>query len=248
LATPLLRKLASVRKNTRQNPDAKQTVPVSDPEKILKPRGLFKQNTVVYQPKSTQSKVKIPLEPSSSREISLEKTSDSTVEAETLNPELILPKIKAETSPTTSYVSRGETSTVNLIPINIPLTLDTNLSATRGFEEGTTHSDSTLVGSPIYVSCKSEEPSPHIPSLPFPAFTSPDKKFSKFLPLHLGEARESLYIFANPLYNALISSPRLSMVAAEGGVGGQGQQPLPRVFAKVAARYAPFVLPVPLHD
>jgi hypothetical protein len=32
------------------------------------------------------------------------------------------------------------------------------------------------------------------------------------------------------------------------GEGGQGQQPPPRVFTKVAARYAPLVLHVPLHD
>jgi hypothetical protein len=41
------------------------------------------------------------------------------------------------------------------------------------------------------------------------------------------------------------------MVAARGGVGGvggQGQQLLPRIFAKVADRYAPLVLPVPLHN
>jgi hypothetical protein len=33
-----------------------------------------------------------------------------------------------------------------------------------------------------------------------------------------------------------------------GGAGGQGPAPTPRVFAKVAARYAPLVLPVRLHD
>jgi hypothetical protein len=33
-----------------------------------------------------------------------------------------------------------------------------------------------------------------------------------------------------------------------GGAGGQGPAPPPKVFAKVAARYAPLVLPVPLHD
>ena len=33
-----------------------------------------------------------------------------------------------------------------------------------------------------------------------------------------------------------------------GGVGGQGPTPPPRVFAKVTARYAPLVFPVPLHD
>jgi len=33
-----------------------------------------------------------------------------------------------------------------------------------------------------------------------------------------------------------------------GGAGGQGPAPPPRVFVKVAARYTPLVLPVPLHD
>jgi hypothetical protein len=34
-----------------------------------------------------------------------------------------------------------------------------------------------------------------------------------------------------------------------GGTGGAGHQvPLPRIFAKVATRYAPLFLPVPLHD
>jgi hypothetical protein len=33
-----------------------------------------------------------------------------------------------------------------------------------------------------------------------------------------------------------------------GGSGGQGPAPSPRVFVKFAARYAPLVLPAPLHD
>jgi hypothetical protein len=33
-----------------------------------------------------------------------------------------------------------------------------------------------------------------------------------------------------------------------GAIGGQGQQPPPRFFTMVAARYTPLVLPVPLHD
>ena len=36
--------------------------------------------------------------------------------------------------------------------------------------------------------------------------------------------------------------------APGGAPGGQGPAPPPRVFAKVVARYAPLVLPVPLHD
>ena len=36
--------------------------------------------------------------------------------------------------------------------------------------------------------------------------------------------------------------------APVGGARGQGPSPPPRVFGKVAARYAPLVLLVPLHD
>ena len=36
--------------------------------------------------------------------------------------------------------------------------------------------------------------------------------------------------------------------APGGGAGGQGPFPPPRFFAKVATRYVPLVLPVPLHD
>jgi hypothetical protein len=226
-------------------------LPVSDPEKILRPRGLFKQNVVVYQSKSNQSKDNIFFKPSPSRELPLRKILDSVVEAETLKSKQLLPEIKTETSLTTSYITRGDTPALKLIPIDIPSTLNMKSSVTQGLEEVSTYTDSTPVGSPIYISCKSEDPSPCIPSSPFSNFTSSSKKFPEFSPFHPKEARESLYIFTNPLYNAMISSPRLSMAAAgggAGGIGGQGQQPPPIVFTKVAARYTPLVLPVPLHD
>jgi hypothetical protein len=43
------------------------------------------------------------------------------------------------------------------------------------------------------------------------------------------------------------STPK-SMAGIRGGGGGQGNVPPPRVFEKVGARYAPLVLPIPLHD
>jgi len=64
------------------------------------------------------------------------------------------------------------------------------------------------MGSPDYISCKSEEPSPHIP------FHS-SSVFSSF-----EEAKDSLLVFQNPLYNAPFSYPIVSMVAAGGGGGG----------------------------
>jgi hypothetical protein len=71
-------------------------------------------------------------------------------------------------------------------------------------------------------------------------------------------------VFQNPLYNAPFSYLVVPMVVAGGGggavlggggggapgggVGGQGPPPPPKCFAKVAARYVPLVLPVPLHN
>jgi hypothetical protein len=45
-----------------------------------------------------------------------------------------------------------------------------------------------------------------------------------------------------------LSSTPKSMAGVGGGGGGQQNVPPPRVFAKLAARYAPLVLPVPLQD
>jgi hypothetical protein len=123
-----------------------------------------------------------------------------------------------------------------------------NFATSHGLEEYFTHLVSTTIGSLDYISCKSEEPSPRIPyqsSLDF----SPRE-----------ESKDSLLIFQNPLYNF----PLITMTSAGGGgggvvrgggggapgegAGGQGPAPPPRVFAKVASRYAPLVLPVPLHD
>jgi hypothetical protein len=195
LATPQLNKLASGRRNTRQNPDDKQTTPVSDPEKILKPRGFLKQATAVYQPKSTQSKAKIPLEPLTPQEVSTQilfgETSANTVEAETINPKLVFPEIKTEAYSTTSCVSEGKKPIVKPTSIDIPSSLEINFPTSQSLEEYTIHSDSTPAGSPIYISCKSEEPSPRISFPPFSVFSSPDKRFSEPFSLHPEEAKGS---------------------------------------------------------
>jgi hypothetical protein len=59
-------KLASGRRNTRQNPDGKQITPVTDPEKILKARGSLKPTAAVYKLKTPQLKTKSSSEPSTS--------------------------------------------------------------------------------------------------------------------------------------------------------------------------------------
>jgi hypothetical protein len=158
------------------------------------------------------------------------------VEAETTNPNLVFPEIKSESHPTTSCVSEGVKPSVKLTSIDIPPTLQLDFPTSQSLEEYTIYSDSMPVGSPVYISCKSEEPSPRISFPPLSVFSSPE------------EAKGSLYVFQNPLYNLPVNSPRISMAVAGGGGGGQGKPPPPGIFAKVAARYAPLVLPVPLHD
>jgi hypothetical protein len=156
--------------------------------------------------------------------------------------------------------------------IDIPSVPEIKFLASRSLEEYILPFDSTLVSSPIYISYKSEEPSPHLSFPPFFDFLSPCDQFPEPLSLHPEVAQRSLHIFENPLYNIQVSSPRLSMDVVTGGgvrgcgggVGGgrgggvfggrggggdgQGAPPTPRIFSKVAARYAPLVLPVPLHD
>jgi hypothetical protein len=108
-------------------------------------------------------------------------------------------------------------------------------------KEYTIYLDSTPSGSPNYISCKSEEPSPRISFQPSSLFSS------------LEEARNPLLVFQNPLYNTPFPYPVVPMEAAGGGGGvapggGVGGQAPPRVFTKVTMRYVPLVPHVPLHD
>jgi hypothetical protein len=59
-------KLEFGRKNTMKNPDEQQTTPITDPEKLLRPRRNPKQaaasTSKVYQPKAVKTNAKVPLE------------------------------------------------------------------------------------------------------------------------------------------------------------------------------------------
>jgi hypothetical protein len=174
---------------------------------------------------------------------------------------LVLPEIKVETDPISSFANKGKRPISIPALIDIPSVPETKFPASQSFEEYILHSDSTLVGSLVYISCKFEEPSPHLSFPPFSDFLSPDDQFPEPLSLHPKVVGRSLHIFENPLYNLQVSSPILSMVVVRGdgvgggggfGVGGgggsQGPPPPPIIFTKVFARYSPLVLPVPLHD
>jgi hypothetical protein len=106
----------------------------------------------------------------------------------------------------------------------------------------------------VYTSSESEETSPLFPVPYFSNFLSPNGQFSETVSLYPDVTERSPHILKSLLYNLQVSPSKLSMVAAGGGGvvggggGGQVPPPPPRIFAKVAARYAPLVLPVPLHD
>jgi hypothetical protein len=119
--------------------------------------------------------------------------------------------------------------------------------------------DSSPITSPIYTSGKPEEPSS---SFPFPPHLDLPSSHDIFPELHSQHPEvversvdQSFEVFENLLFSPRISSPRLSMagvggvgVGGVGGAGAGGQAQPPRIFSKVAARYAPLVLPVVLHD
>jgi hypothetical protein len=141
-----------------------------------------------------------------------------------------------------------------LLVLSLP---EVKVSVSRSSEEYILYPDASPIGFPIYTSCKSEETNPHFLFPTLLDFPSPNDLFSE-LPSPHPEVVErsplqSLEVFKNPLFSSQSSFPRLLMAGAGGsggGAGGQGQgQALPpRIFAKVAARYAPLVLPAVLHD
>jgi hypothetical protein len=242
---------------------------VSDPEKLLKPKGYLKQTVAstgkVYQPKVTQVNAKVQIEEltpkESFKQVPSAEASTSKPEAKLENPEVIVPEIKVEIDLNDTPTSQNKKS------LSIPAVIDTltfpplpevKVSVSRNSEEYILYPDSSPIGSPIYTSCKSEETNPHFPFPPLLYFPSPNDLFPE-LPSPHPEVVErsplqSLEVFENPLFSPRSSSPRLPMAGVGGtgggGAGGQGQgQALPpRIFSKVAARYAPLVLPVVLHD
>jgi hypothetical protein len=208
-------------------------------------RGSLKPTTAVYKLKPPQLKTKSSSEPSTLRG-PLFDTKDLMSNCSEDRSEIHL---------TIPLVHKGKDPLGGSSTVNIPSFLQLNFPTSPNPKECVTHFFSTPVSSIDFVSCKSEEPSPRVPYLSSPDF-----------PLH-EENKDSLLIFQNPFYDF----PLITMAVARGGrggfigggggfirgggggahvggAGGQGLAPPPRLFVKVAAIYAPFVLPVPLHD
>jgi hypothetical protein len=144
--------------------------------------------------------------------------------------------VKIEILLKTSVGHKGKSLAVNLSAVDIPPTLLSDFPTSPSLEEYTIYSNLTPTGSPNYVAYKSEEPSPHVSVHSSSLLSSPKEANNLFL------------VFQNPLYNTPYPRQVIPMVAARGGAGVQVPPPPPRVFTKVAARYAPLVIPAPLHN
>jgi hypothetical protein len=125
------------------------------------------------------------------------------------------------------------------------------------------YSNSSPITSPIYTSGKSERPSSSSLFPPHLDLLSPYHHIFEIRSHHPKVVKSSIdqsfEVFDNLLFSPRIPSPILSMAGVGGaGVGGvgaggaSGQENIPiqppRIFFKVAARYAPLVLPTILHD
>jgi len=170
-------KLTSSRRNTRQNPYGKQITPVNDPKKILKVGGSLKSTAAVYKLKPPQLKTKSSSEPSTSCSLLFD-TKDLTS---------ICSEDRIEIHPTVPLVQKGKGPLKSSSAVDIPSFLQLNFLTSPNSEECVTHSVSTPVVSPIFISCKYEELSPRIPYLS-----------SSDFPPH-EENKDSLLIFRNPL-------------------------------------------------
>jgi hypothetical protein len=128
-----------------------------------------------------QTNAKVPLEQSTlqedSTQIHFRETSTDKLEAEIINPKLVLPKIKSTTVFTNSLTNKCNRSLSIPAFIYIPPVPEVKFSVSQNSEEHILYPDSTPVGSPVYISCKSKEPSPHFPSPPFLNFSSPNDQF-----------------------------------------------------------------------
>jgi hypothetical protein len=91
---------------------------VSDPEKLLKPKGYLKSTVAsagkVYQPKVTQVNAKVPIE-----ELTLKKVLNKFIlqrhqlvnlRLNSKTPEVIVPEIKVEIDPTDTFTSENKRS------------------------------------------------------------------------------------------------------------------------------------------
>jgi hypothetical protein len=100
---------------------------VSDPEKLLKPKGYLKSTVAstgkVYQPKVTQVNAKVPIEEltpkESFKQIHSAEASTSEPEAKLETPKVIVPEIKVEIDLTDTFTSENKRS------LSIPVVIDT---------------------------------------------------------------------------------------------------------------------------
>jgi hypothetical protein len=163
---------------------------VSDPEKLLKPKGYLRQTVAstgkVYQPRVTQVNVKVPTEEitpkESFKQIHSAEASTSKPEVKLETPEVIIPEIKVEIDLTDTFTSENKGS------LSIPSVIDTlpilsfpevKVFVSRNPEEYFLYPDSSPIASPIYTSGKPEEPNSSFPFPPHLDIPSPHDIFPR---------------------------------------------------------------------
>jgi hypothetical protein len=182
--------------------DEKLTTLVSNPKKLLKPKGYLKQNFAsvgkVYQPRVTQDNVKVPSEEITPKEIfkqfhSIEhSTSKPRVKRETL--EVIIPEIKFEIDWTIPVSLIDNFTSENKRSLSIPTIINTQpilsfpeekVFVSRNPKDYFLYLDSSPIVSPIYTSGKPEETSSSFPFPPHLYLSYPHDIFPKLHSQHL---------------------------------------------------------------
>jgi hypothetical protein len=110
--------------------------------------------------------------------------------------------------------------------VSIPSSPEVKVLVIQNPEEHTLYPYLSLVGSPIYASCKSKEVNPRFPFPPSIDFVSPDDCILYFPLPHPEEVERSplwsIDTFENPHFESRSSSPIFSMAVVGGGQEGEG--------------------------
>jgi hypothetical protein len=160
---------------------------------LRKARGSFKTTAAVYKLKTPSLKTKSPSKPSTSLS-PLFDAKDSTP---------ICFEIRSEIHPTVPLAHKGKGPLESSSAFEIPSFLHLNFPTSPNSEECVAHSVPTLVSSPDFISCKSEELSPRVPYLS-----------SSDFPLR-EENKDSLLIFQNCwLWSLIIFLMQRSLLSA----------------------------------
>jgi len=157
---------------------------VSDPKKLLKPKGYLRQTVAsagkVYQPRITQDNVKVPTEEVKPKEsfeqIHSAEPSTSKPEVKIKTPEVVVLELKVDIDPTDTFINKEKR--FHSIPsivytLSVLSFLEVKVFVSQNPKEYFLYIDSSPITSPIYESGKSEDPNSSFPFPPHLDISSP---------------------------------------------------------------------------